>query len=381
MATADAQRGKTTPHQAERQLGILLACFEKPKAAGKARRPLGVTLRSGGDSVLDVTVLKVSEENKASVHDPRRVLMGTLTPALTWGLFGLIASGWQGLVIWAVLGALCGGPYTYLAIHHASKAELAHIGKRLPANSSALLTFAETDAPRRLVTASRQHAAVVTSVAAVTDDLSARVFAGPDAPVEVSTSPAGHALPPEQTSMLSMIMLRYADPDTARKVASRIAGADPKTARSAQVELVVKTDSNGRRHVADPKLGVAATMRSDLIAWGAFGVVAGAIAGASGGGILKGGVLTGIAWGIFGLFAGGLYGFWAGRSISARRIKGLGPLLPPGSSLILAWADGPVRQEAIDELTAPRSQQLVLLFNPVARGAILKAAEPISRTR
>ena len=40
------------------------------------------------------------------------------------------------------------------------------------------------------------------------------------------------------------------------------------------------------------------------------------------------------------LFAGALYGLWAGRAVSARRLKGVGPLLPPDSSVILAWADG-----------------------------------------
>ena len=111
-----------------------------------------------------------------------------------------------------------------------------------------------------------------------------------------------------------------------------------------------------------------------MISWGGFGVVVGAISGAFGGGILHGGVVTGIAWGVFGLFAGALYGSWAGRSTSARRLKGIGPLLAPGTSMLLAWADGPVHQQTIDKLTAPESQQVVLLFNPIERGAILEAA-------
>jgi len=103
-------------------------------------------------------------------------------------------------------------------------------------------------------------------------------------------------------------------------------------------------------------------------------VVVGAIAGASGGGILKGGVVTGIAWAIFGVFDGALYGLWAGRTISARRLKGIGPLLARDTSVLLAWADGPVSQETIDTLSAGNAQRLVLRFNPVASGAVLEAA-------
>ena len=142
----------------DRQLGMLLACFAEPKVAAKARRPLDQKLRSGGDVVLDTVVLKVNEKHKPSVYDPRRVLAGTLAPALTWGLFGLITSGVQGLVIWAVLGALCGWLFTYYSysVRHVTKAQLAQIGTRLPVDSSALLTFAETSDPRRVLMRDRR---------------------------------------------------------------------------------------------------------------------------------------------------------------------------------------------------------------------------------
>jgi hypothetical protein len=67
----------------------------------------------------------------------------------------------------------------------------------------------------------------------------------------------------------------------------------------------------------------------------------GAIAGAFGGGIFKGAVVTGIGWALFGLFAGSLYGLWVGRSTSAHRLKGIGPILAPGSSMLLAGWDEP----------------------------------------
>ena len=57
-----------------------------PPAAGQADR-------AGGDAILDEVVLRVDAKHKAQVYDPRRVLAGTLTPALTWGLFGLLAGG------------------------------------------------------------------------------------------------------------------------------------------------------------------------------------------------------------------------------------------------------------------------------------------------
>ena len=89
-------------------------------------------------------------------------------------------------------------------------------------------------------------------------------------------------------------------------------------------------------------------VKEDIIGWGVFGVAVGAITGFVGnGGILgsiESGVVTGVLWAIFGLFAGALYGLWAGRAVSARRLKGVGPLLPPDSSVILAWADGGPRR-------------------------------------
>ena len=73
-------------------------------------------------------------------------------------------------------------------------------------------------------------------------------------------------------------------------------------------------------------------------------------------------------------YAGALYGLWAGRAVSARRLKGLSGLLVPGSSILIAWADGPVSADTIGALTAPGSQRLILRFNPVEGGAVLEAA-------
>jgi uncharacterized membrane protein len=246
---------------------------------------------------------------------------------------------------------------------------LTHIGKRLPPKSSALLTFAETTDPSRMLAAVAHEAPSVASLAAIDDDLTARVSVGSQA--DGTHGSAGHGAARGETALTSMVVVRYPDPDRAHQAASGIAG-DKKAAT--QVELVIKTDRDGRRHVSDPKLGVAATAKSSIVSWGVFGVLVGAISGASGGGILEGGVVTGIAWGAFGAFAGALYGLWAGRTISARRLKGIGPILAPGTSVVLAWVDGPVRDEATDKLSAPGSKSLVLRFNADKRGAVLEGA-------
>jgi hypothetical protein len=355
-----------------RQLAILLACFGDRKAASKARHPLEEKLRADGDVVLDTTELQVNAEHKASIHDLSRLWKGTAVVTLTWGLFGLAANGWQGLLIWAAVGAVCGAAFTYYSVHHVTKAELASIGTHMPANSSALVTFAETSDPRRLLAATAGHQTSAATAALVSPDLNATVFAGASNPIEVSHSSGSEALAANNTSVVSMIMLRYPDVDMAKETAARIAKTKSDGA-NAQIELVIKVDPNGHRHVTDPKFGPKAWAKSDIVSWGVFGVVVGAIAGAFGGGIFKGAVLTGIGWALFGLFAGALYGLWAGRATTARRLKGIGPILAPGSSMLLAWAQGPVKHETLDRLATANATRLVLLFNPTDGGAVLEA--------
>lgn len=358
----------------DRQLAVLLACFPDADAAGKARKPLEAKLRSAGDVMLDTTVVKVNAKHKASLHDPRRVVVGTLTSGLTWGLFGLVTGGWLGAVIWAVLGALCGGGYAYYGEHLETKAELEHIGARLPVQSSALLTFAETSDPRRLLAATADHAPTVASIAAIGDDLSAHVFAGARNPIEVSRSTGAQALMADEATAVGMIMVRYPATETAKQVAARMLKSNGKAPDATQFDLVVETDQRGHRHVHTPKIGLAAMTKSDIVSWGLFGVLVGAISGATNGGILKAGALTGIGWAIFGAFAGSLYGLWVGRSISSRRLKGVGPLLAPGTSVVLAWADGPDAGRTVHTLTEAGSQRVVLRFNAVDEGAVLEAA-------
>jgi len=112
-------------------LGVLLGCFAGTKAAGKARCGLDAQLKAQGAALLDSVVVQVNAKHKASVYDPRRVVQGTLTAALTWGLFGLVADGLKSLAIWAILGAVCGGLWGLL---HRALAEKRRAGShRRPA--------------------------------------------------------------------------------------------------------------------------------------------------------------------------------------------------------------------------------------------------------
>ena len=362
----------------DRDVAVLLVCFATKKGASSSQRALEERVRSSGDSVLQTTILQVDGKHKASVHDPRRVLAGTLTAALTWGLFGLVAgtNKVESTIIWAIIGAICGGAWAYYTEHVLTKSELGRIGQALAPNSSALVTYAETSDPARLLTASHTYGPSAASVAVIDRDLSPRVFAGSAAPVEVPHgSPAGS--PPDRTSLLSMLLVRYPDIKTAPRVAAQLSKAKASENGAPQVELVIETKPNGRRHVVDPTRGTAAWARADVVSWGLFGLVFGALAGAIGGGglhgLVHGAVVTGIGWAVFGLVAGALYGLWAGRSISARRLKGVGPLLGRGTSALLAWADGPVHQQALDALGAPEASRLVLSFNPVDGGALIEA--------
>ena len=198
------------------RLCVLLVCFAGAKRAAHVRSELGKDLRSSGADLLGEAVLKVDGKGKAQVYDPHRTLAGTLTPALTWGLFGLLAGGWKGLVIWAVVGALCGGLWAYYTEHIATKSELTRIGAQLGPDASALLIFAEAADAERLLSATAPLEPATASVAAIADDLSVRVFAGAATPVESSSTTGNGASPLESSSVLSMLLLRYPGEHAAR---------------------------------------------------------------------------------------------------------------------------------------------------------------------
>jgi uncharacterized membrane protein len=363
-----------TEGQQPGRLCVLLACFDGAKKAYEVWPVLGEELRSAGDRGLDEVVLRVSGKGKVRIYDLRRTIAGTLTSALTWGLFGLAASGgsWISFAIWALLGALCGGLYAYYTEHIASKSELTRVGRLLGPNTSALMIWAEAADGRRLLAATAQFEPSAASVAEIADDLSATVFAGAANPVESSSTGAGGG--PSRVTVLTMLLLRYPGERAARKGAAKAAQA---RGGALQVELVFETAKKGRRRVISPTTGVAAMSKSDVVSWGGFGLVFGLLVGIAGnGGVLSAidnSVVTGVLWAIFGLVAGALYGLWAGRAVSARRLKGVGPLLRPDSSVLLAWADGAVDESVIEKVATSDTERLDLRISPSAHVAVLEA--------
>jgi hypothetical protein len=332
-------------------------------------------LRSNGDTVLDTTVLNIDEKHKASVHDPHRVIAGAVTPMLTWGIFGLVTGGVASLIVSAVLGAALGGFYAYHSVHHATGAQLTRLGTELPASSSALLTFVETTDAQRLVEPATHPQPSIASVVLIGDDLTPRGFApSEDAATPARPGPSGQSPRLEQPSRLSMILLRYPGYATAKSVAAQLGELQD----TPEVELVVATDRSGRTRTTDPKFGSEALGKNNIVGWGGLGLVCGALAGLTGGGgvigFLAGGIITAVVWALFGLGAGALYGLWAGRVISARRLKPVRGLLAEDTSSLVAWTDHPLSEKATQTIAAAKPQQLTVSFTPTAGGAVLKAS-------
>ena len=172
------------------QLEVLLACFNGHKHASKSGRQLDRRIKDRGGTILDEVVVRVDHKGSVRAEDPRRVVAGVLTPALTWGVFGLLASGgWSGLLIWAVLGALCGGLYAFYTEHLLTKKQVKRVGNRLAPDASALLLYVHgTDANDLLDDVAAEQPRL-TSVATIGADLSATVAYGAQQPAEAGSAP------------------------------------------------------------------------------------------------------------------------------------------------------------------------------------------------
>ena len=345
-----------------KRLGVVLACFEGSGTSAKARRSIAGDLRSVGDVVCDCVIVRVNPRRRVTLYDPGRVRAGALTAALTWAVFGaLTGGGGRGFVVWGVIGAGCGAAFAYVHEHLLTTAQLDRLGTCLPGNTSALLMFVETTDAARVLKTTVDHGATVASVAAIDDELHAE------------TVKADGAESASNAVALSMLIYRYRDQPDARRIASTILAGHDTT--MPQVELVVERDPAGRLRVVDPMHGVHAMAKSDVVSWGGLGLVLGAIAGAvAGGGVLgflAGGLVTGVVWGLFGLAAGALYGLWAGRAVSARRLKDVRLPLSAGGSSLLAWADGRRDAADLEAFNAPGSRSLEICFKPTARGVVI----------
>jgi hypothetical protein len=115
-----------------KQLAALLVCFTTRKGAAKARRPLEARLRASGHTLVDTTILQVDGKHKASVHAPRRVVMGAAISMATWGVFGLLTGGVSSLIASALIGAVLGGVMAYREGHHTTDAQLAGSASNSP---------------------------------------------------------------------------------------------------------------------------------------------------------------------------------------------------------------------------------------------------------
>ena len=363
---------------------VLLACFDGASGASKVRRKVDSLLDEAGDVVLDEVVLRVDAKRKARVFDPRRTRAGLLTSALTWGVFGLVTGGWESLGLWAVLGAVGGGGWAYLNEHLLTKDQLARVGTSVRPDSSALAVYLQAANPEQLLTRMSAVRPTTASIATISADLSSHVHT---APVHgVGTTPgqaADDGATGVQADRLAMVLVRYRGAQAARDAMRQHATSMGKKAKGKaneegvpEVELLIETDGSGQHRVIDPTTGARVTSRGDVTSWGGFGLVCGAIAGYLGTsgvlGAVERGFLTAIGWAIFGLFAGALYGLWAGRGVSARRISRMGPILPPDSSTVIAWADDAVSPAAIKTWATGSSNLLTLWFTPTSTGAQLE---------
>jgi hypothetical protein len=357
---------------------LLLACFRGARTAARARRTLGRHLAGGGDAVLDEVILRVDSRHRAQVYDPRRVIAGTLTSALTWGVFGLITGGVASGGVWAIIGAVCGGLFAYFTEHLLTKDELKRIGRRLPGDSSAIAAFVAASDGRRVLASAAPCRPAQASVAAIGADLSAQVLTGAVPSAGRSPAPTGGARPHDRDgSALSMLLLRYRGDKTARRELASHRPAHGKDGQAVQTELIFETPGRGRLKVSDPKQGAWAFAKSDLISWGLFGVIYGLIVGlVSNHGAFSAMTDTaadGIVCALFGLAAGALYGLWAGRAVSARRLRSVRPLLPPGTSTVLAWSEADLTRQVLDDWSEPGSERLIVRFNPAGDGVLLEA--------
>ena len=296
---------------------VLLACFAGAKRASKVRGQMGKAIRADGGSILDEVVLVVGAARKARVYDPRRTLAGALTPALTWGLFGLLVGGLQGLGVWGVLGAICGGGYAYLTEHLLTKDELKQIGERLPADSSAIAVFVQGSDPERMLSS-------VSSLQADDGqhrrDRSGSLRRGLRRwSHRVETSGAtGDATSPGETTVLRMCSCASRGSMVLDRRSELRAPPKRPDPREPQVEIVIQANEEGRRRVVDPSHGHGrhveerrrqlGRLRSRLRRDRRLRRRRGAL------GAVDSGLIVGISWAIFGLVAGALYGLVGGTS-------------------------------------------------------------------
>jgi uncharacterized membrane protein len=366
-------------------LNVLLVCFEGAKRAAALRKPLSKQLEQHGSAVLDAVVIQVDGKGKARVVlAPLRIAIGIMTAALTWGVFGVLtgSAGWLSLVIWGLIGAVLGGLFAYNKMSPLSQSQIRRVGEGMRPDSSAIAVFTKGGAGEGVAGAALSSAAAygptTASLAAIAADLSARVLAGTADRIAVAAAAGGQPPLAESHTLFNMLLVRRPGQHATRRALDEGTPAtphDPSGPRAEQVEVVLESDPRGRVHVHSPNFGVRAGAKSSLVSWAELGLIFGGLAGfVRGGGILGflgSGLVAAVVCGAFGILAGALYGLWVGSAVSAGQLKGMEALLPPDSSLAIAWTDGTLTSEALDRWAPPGSQRLVLRFDTAPQGIVL----------
>jgi uncharacterized membrane protein len=215
-------------------LCVVLLCFDGAKRAAQIRRPLSKQLEQHGGAVLDAAIIRVDGEGKARVYDPQRTVAGLLTAAVTWGVFGLLASGLIGPIGWAVIGAVCGGLFAYYREQPLSGTQLRRIGEGLRRDSSAIVVFLKGGADQAVLSTAAAYEPTTAGLVEISGELSARVLAGAGGPTEVSAALPGGQLPAADTStdkstdkgaLLTMLLVRLAGQRGVRQALAELAPA------------------------------------------------------------------------------------------------------------------------------------------------------------
>jgi uncharacterized membrane protein len=349
--------------------GILLVCFDEPKKAQQVKEALEKEIRQGGDLILDEMVMRVDEKRKVQVHEMGKAARGAAIVALTWGVFGLLSGGLRGLVIWAVLGAVCGGIYFYYVAHTLSDAELKNIARRMPPNSSVLLAFLKTSHAQQIIDSVSRYTPAASSLVTVGEGMATSVISGTSEKAE-QPSPASTPVQAgaDGDNPFSILVFRYTGHQTARQVEAELKEEWKKAGDAIQTEVMIEVDEQKKVHVYDPSTGVRAQTISSMISWGLCGLIVGVLTGLfSGGGGLLGIITSGltrlITWGAFGIVAGALAAFVVNRAIPTSRLKKMSMLFSrtqADTSVILALVQGTYTQKMISDLSTHDARGLVI---------------------
>ena len=187
------------------------------------------------------------------------------------GVFGLLSGGLIGLIVWAVIGAVCGGLFAYYREQPLSGRHLRRTGEEMQTDSSAIVVFVKCRADEPVLSSAAAYGPTATLVA-IAAELSARVLIGARGPTEVSDEvPAKQVPPAGRSTLLNMLLVRLPGQHAVRQTLAELAPAKTPDPSFPQVEVVLESDARGGLHVHSSNLGVRASARSSLISWGCWG--------------------------------------------------------------------------------------------------------------